>query len=506
MALPAGRPRPDRVFERLYRRHIDEVYRYALAVLGNRADAEDVTQTAFLNAYRAFQSGQQPERPLNWLIAITHNVCRQRFREAARKPREVEFDHELAAEFDQDDGRDLGHEDISRALSQLSFSQRSALALRELEGRSYREIAQILEITEAAVETLIFRARRAFREQLEGSLSCSEAERAISRQLDGMLSRSEKAGLRAHLRACQECASLARRLRAQRSALRGIAFLPLPQSLVSFSGAGGSVAGGAALGTGLVVKVAVFGAATLVAAGVGTKVVTGSSSSATPKAEAAPPRAQLVSSASSVRRLIATRAEVSALVSSPEHARTSMQKPVRKSGASASRTRPVHAKHVRSTSNEPSGKGLSWSASSHVKLEPATVNASHAEHPASGGTGRALGHEAPAHGNGNAAGHQATPKKPAKAARGTIPASGVVHPVKKDKQNEGRAPQPIPAPQEAVTPLGVVPATAGEPPPGSPSETQGGGPPEAHPANQAQNAAAAPSAKSNGNAGGKQKP
>ena len=89
MALPASQARHDRVFERLYRRHVDDVYRYALAVLGNRADAEDVTQTAFLNAYRAFQSGQQPEQPLNWLIAITHNVCRQRFRDAARQPREV---------------------------------------------------------------------------------------------------------------------------------------------------------------------------------------------------------------------------------------------------------------------------------------------------------------------------------------------------------------------------------------------------------------------------------
>ena len=45
--------RADGAFERLYRRHVREVYRYASAVLGNPADAEDVTQTAFLNAYRA---------------------------------------------------------------------------------------------------------------------------------------------------------------------------------------------------------------------------------------------------------------------------------------------------------------------------------------------------------------------------------------------------------------------------------------------------------------------
>ena len=53
--LPGARS--DRSFERLYRRHVSDVYRYCLGVLRNPADAEDVTQTAFLNAYRAFQRG-----------------------------------------------------------------------------------------------------------------------------------------------------------------------------------------------------------------------------------------------------------------------------------------------------------------------------------------------------------------------------------------------------------------------------------------------------------------
>jgi RNA polymerase sigma factor (sigma-70 family) len=289
--------RADRQFERVYRRHVDDVYRYALAVLSNRADAEDVTQTAFLNAYRAFRNGQHPERPLNWLIAITHNVCRQRFRDAARRPSEVVLDRELPAASDHDEDGGFRREDIRRALSQLTFSQRSALALRELEGRSYKEIAEVLGLTDAAVEALIFRARRAFREQLEGSLSCSDAERAISRQLDGMLARGEKGALRAHLRACPECESLARRFRAQRSALRGIVLVPLPHSLASFSGAAGSgLAGGAAMGTGLGIKVAAFGAAGLLAAGVSTEVVRHSHAGpARPAPVAVPASAQLVS-------------------------------------------------------------------------------------------------------------------------------------------------------------------------------------------------------------------
>src|SRR5205809_3627693 len=92
--LLAQGSRVDRAFERMYRRHAGDVYRYALAVLRNPADAEDVTQTTFLNAYRAIQRGDRPEKAQNWLITIAHNVCRQRFRQASRRPREVAFDED----------------------------------------------------------------------------------------------------------------------------------------------------------------------------------------------------------------------------------------------------------------------------------------------------------------------------------------------------------------------------------------------------------------------------
>jgi RNA polymerase sigma-70 factor (ECF subfamily) len=249
--LRGQRVRADRGFERIYRRHVGDVYRYALAVMRNPPDAEDVTQTTFLNAYRAYvEKGNRPAKPQNWLISIAHNVCRQRFRQSARRPVEVSFDDDLAdaiVDVDTPSG-----EDIRRALSQLAFNQRAALVMRELEGRSYAEIADILKVSVSAVETLIFRARRALREQLEGSLTCGEAEFAISRQLDGRLSRQEKPQLRAHLRECPECAHFARRQRAQRKALKSLGLIPVPSSLASLFG-GGS---GAALGGGVALKAA----------------------------------------------------------------------------------------------------------------------------------------------------------------------------------------------------------------------------------------------------------
>ena len=246
------RQRPEAAFESLYARHVRDVYGYALGVLGSSADAEDVTQTTFLNAYRALQRGQRPRASRSWLFAIAHNVCRQRFRQAARRPREVELHDGFAVEEEADAP---SAQDISRALQGLPFTQRSALVMRELEGRSQAEIAEALGVSVSAVETLLFRARRGMREQLESALTCGEAARAISRQLDGASSRAERAALRAHLRVCEECATFARRARARSGAMRRLGgALPLPASLLSWSlggAGGGAVAAAPAAGLGM---------------------------------------------------------------------------------------------------------------------------------------------------------------------------------------------------------------------------------------------------------------
>jgi RNA polymerase sigma factor (sigma-70 family) len=293
--LLAQRPRMDRSFERLYHRHVADVYHYALAVLRNPSDAEDVTQTTFLNAYRAYQRGERPSAAKNWLIAIAHNVCRQRFRQSSRRPQEVAFDDDVANAVADDDAPSA--EDIRRALGHLAFNQRAALVMRELEGRTYAEIGEILDLSVSAVETLIFRARRALREQLEGSLSCGDAELAISRQVDGRLPRGERGPLRAHLRQCPECATFARSQRAQRAAFKTLGAAPLPASLSSLTSLFGG-GGGAAVGTTIAAKAAAVLAAGALVGGAGyegvkhARVLGGSgsprSASAAPVSKASP--------------------------------------------------------------------------------------------------------------------------------------------------------------------------------------------------------------------------
>ena len=235
-------------FDRLYRSHVQDVYRYALMVLRNRDDAEDVAQTTFMKAYRAYQRGERRQHPRRRLITIAHNTCGTRIRDAKRRPREVALEEQLADATPMV-GDDVDVRELVRAVGALSFNQRAALVMRELEGRTYIEIAEVLDLSTSAVETLLFRARRALREQLEGTLTCGEAERALSLQLDGRLPKGERPRLRAHMRECAECASLARSQRARWAALRSLGPLPLPASLASWGG-------GAAVRTGVAVKAA----------------------------------------------------------------------------------------------------------------------------------------------------------------------------------------------------------------------------------------------------------
>jgi RNA polymerase sigma factor (sigma-70 family) len=154
----------DRAFERLYARYVREVYRYVLGVLRNPSEAEDVTQTTFLNAYRAIQAGADPQRPHNWLIAIAHNACRSRARFAMRRPKEVPLDA-FVEQLAVPESEGLNVRELLRALGRLPFNQREALTMREFEGRSYPEIAESLGVTIPAVESLVARARSALRLQ-----------------------------------------------------------------------------------------------------------------------------------------------------------------------------------------------------------------------------------------------------------------------------------------------------------------------------------------------------
>ena len=291
----------------LYRAHANDVYRYALAVLGNPADAEDVTQTTFLNAYRSLESGVRPRKPSCWLLTIASNVIKQRFRAERLRPASMPLDERIAdAQTDDAAGPTIG--ELLVSLGKIPPLQRQAIVLREFEGRSYAEIAAILDVSTSALETLLFRARKSLAEELASSLTCTEAQFAVSRAADGRLGRKERRRLQEHMAECPDCTRFARVQPRHRRAFRGLALVPIPLSdwvlravetpsaaaatlPVAAAGAATAGSGGLAgvLGGGVAVKAAAVVTAASVAGGVG---VVGAAEVEPKKHRKAPARAE----------------------------------------------------------------------------------------------------------------------------------------------------------------------------------------------------------------------
>lgn len=154
----------------LYERHSGRIFGYCLSLLGSREDAEDAVQTTFVNAQRGLDRGVVPQFELAWLFRIARNVCYNTHDSASRRGR-VETARDLDALQDTlatpERGVGVSIDELTRALGSIPERQRRALLLREFQGLSYEEIASELGVSVAAVETLLFRARRAVAERLE---------------------------------------------------------------------------------------------------------------------------------------------------------------------------------------------------------------------------------------------------------------------------------------------------------------------------------------------------
>jgi RNA polymerase sigma-70 factor (ECF subfamily) len=163
----------DRAFERLYRDHLRDVYSYSYYRVGNHHDAEDLTEQAFLQAYRHFERARRESngRPLRpWLIRIAHNLASNYHRDRARRPQSVLDDSAPIAALHGTERIVEGREELKQVIDgvqQLPDDRREALIMRFALGMDNREIARALGRTDGATKVLIHRAIKQLQEELD---------------------------------------------------------------------------------------------------------------------------------------------------------------------------------------------------------------------------------------------------------------------------------------------------------------------------------------------------
>jgi RNA polymerase sigma-70 factor (ECF subfamily) len=161
---PVSKAELDRAFSDLYRAHLRDVYSYAYYRVGNHHDAEDLTEQAFLQAYRHFERARRESkgRPLRpWLIRIAHNLASNYYRDRARRPQaNIEAVEPPAHPHETEQVVEVREElrAVLSKLDDLSDDRREALIMRFALGMSNREIARALGRSDGATKVLIHRA------------------------------------------------------------------------------------------------------------------------------------------------------------------------------------------------------------------------------------------------------------------------------------------------------------------------------------------------------------
>ena len=162
--------------------HMPSLYSAALRMTRNPADAEDLVQETYLKAYRAFGTFTQGTNLRAWLYRILTNTFINRYRAQKRRPEETELEdvedfylyrrlggleEARAARSAEDELLDMFSEDeVKDALESLPEQFRITVLLADVEGFSYKEIAEILDVPMGTVMSRLHRGRKALQKRL----------------------------------------------------------------------------------------------------------------------------------------------------------------------------------------------------------------------------------------------------------------------------------------------------------------------------------------------------
>lgn len=148
-----------RAAEALFSRHQDYVYRLCYSMLGHAQDAEDAAQEAFVRALSRLESFRGGSAFRTWLHRVTVTTCLDHLR---RRKSTLPIDETPEIEEPRSAMPEVRLE-VEEALNHLDPCERAALVLREVEGLSYNEMAEMLDCSVEAVRSRLYRARQHFR-------------------------------------------------------------------------------------------------------------------------------------------------------------------------------------------------------------------------------------------------------------------------------------------------------------------------------------------------------
>jgi RNA polymerase sigma-70 factor (ECF subfamily) len=158
--MPDKSNRPVDWIEEILKRDGDRLFRTAVAITGNKAEAEDIVQDVFIKLLEKQPHFESSEHETAWLVRVTVNLCKNRIRSHWWK--------KTAPLLESYPTQDSEETDIMQAITSLPTKYRSVIHLFYYEGYSTQEIAEITEQKESTIRQQLTRARRMLKNLLEG--------------------------------------------------------------------------------------------------------------------------------------------------------------------------------------------------------------------------------------------------------------------------------------------------------------------------------------------------
>lgn len=299
-------------FEEIFDRYHKPIYNLCLRMLGNVEEASDLTQETFAKAFKAFP-GMGEVKIFSWLYRVATNLNLDHFRKSKFIFRRsgTEFDFSSIVDLSRDSNpAEVAEQAETRsmvwnAMMKLPPKYKMILNFREMQSLSYAEIADVMQISVAAVESLLHRARTKFKkvyekipEGRERGSDCKRMIPLLSPYFDGELEREKRRDVEEHLKSCSLCSGRYGELNRNSNLFKFIPLMAAPPALKSSlftqlgisslagattatagtaaSAAAGSAAGIKAAGVTSAGKLAIGGAVTKAVVGAGAAKVTAS--------------------------------------------------------------------------------------------------------------------------------------------------------------------------------------------------------------------------------------